>query len=282
MKDEGLSALGSCRTLGNWTFNITDPGNRCERAYYLLAYLDQVWELVVNGTEYGLIRRGFGNVPAAYGQVARKVPSDGVVPNERSNYPGLTDPLYNFLADGTNHLDIYRNPIGVGRIAEAMGKIGMQDPNSGPPTSIPGLAITAEIFGPNVVSAGEYATWSASVSGGNAPYSYQWSGLARGTGSSIGTTVYSEGTLTIIVQDATGTQVTAQLGVSTPFGGGQCGDRQIICEGQSSAMRASGGHPLSVTRHAPQVVTPPTARRGSPAGGRGRPKRGAASAAPRP
>ncbi len=53
-------------------------------------------------------------------------------------------------------------------------------------------------------------TWSASASGGTAPYSYMWSGVASGSGSSIREIVTSSGWLKVTITDYAGHQDTNQ------------------------------------------------------------------------
>lgn len=53
-------------------------------------------------------------------------------------------------------------------------------------------------------------TWSASASGGTAPYSYMWSGVASGSGSSISEIVTSSGWLKVTITDYAGHQDTNQ------------------------------------------------------------------------
>lgn len=68
----------------------------------------------------------------------------------------------------------------------------------------------ADISGPDVLNTGSQGTWNAVVSYGTAPYTYQWSGIASGSESSVTTQLYSDGDLYLDVWDATG----AHLAVS--------------------------------------------------------------------
>lgn len=61
--------------------------------------------------------------------------------------------------------------------------------------------VTASIDGPSQVQPQVECTWEADVSGGTLPYSYQWSGVLSGTGSSVSGEVSSSGNLSLTVTD---------------------------------------------------------------------------------
>lgn len=70
--------------------------------------------------------------------------------------------------------------------------------------------LTGSIDGPdevNLTPLGE-CTWEAKVTGGEGNYSYQWSGILSGTGSSITGRVYSSGWLNLQVTATIGTRST--------------------------------------------------------------------------
>jgi len=69
-----------------------------------------------------------------------------------------------------------------------------------PPT--PPNALYASISGPTFIEDGTPTTYSASVTGGSGPYTYQWSGLATGSGATIDVTTSQQGTLYLDVYDA--------------------------------------------------------------------------------
>lgn len=97
-------------------------------------------------------------------------PFDGLVPNERSVYPGLsfTDGRLNFQANMANHSNITYSSVGVQQIANAMAAIGMQVVQPPPST------LSVSIAGPTQIQPGATCTWDAPTSGGSPPYSYQW------------------------------------------------------------------------------------------------------------
>lgn len=66
------------------------------------------------------------------------------------------------------------------------------------------IQMAAGIDGPSIVSPTDFCMWNAAVSGGHGPYSYQWSGLGSGTGSSIQMQVPATGDLTLDVRDQLG------------------------------------------------------------------------------
>lgn len=162
-KDEGLSSLRKCRNLGNFTFNLTDPGNKCRRAARMLGSLDERWVGWVNGTQYGLKYRIAGL--EFWGQVPRKVPFDGAVANERSVYPTSNALTYETTVSGASHLDIYSRSEGLTAVANGMKAMGMR-------LSTP---LTASISGPTSFESAGTLTWRASASGGNGAYTYKWS-----------------------------------------------------------------------------------------------------------
>jgi hypothetical protein len=95
--------------------------------------------------------------------------------------------------------------------------------NSGSATSPIVLAdsattsIRALISGPGVITVGDNETWSASISSphvGYPPYTYAWSGILSGSGSSVSGSPGSSGMLYLTVQDSQGYQYSTQQYVS--------------------------------------------------------------------
>ena len=65
---------------------------------------------------------------------------------------------------------------------------------------------TAGISGPNEVQPGSLCQWDGSASGGTPPYSYSWSGILSGSGSTILGSPSSSGVLKLTVTDAASQQ----------------------------------------------------------------------------
>ena len=88
----------------------------------------------------------------------------------------------------------------LGGIEEELGQLDVRSPQPPPPLS-------ATISGPTIVEPGETETWWGSASGGTSPYSYEWSGVLSGTGSSITGEVWSTGSsLELTLTDADGNE----------------------------------------------------------------------------
>ena len=91
----------------------------------------------------------------------------------------------------------YHNPMSQVR-ADISGLVTHGDP-PGPPPPPP---LSVEIQGPSTVPPNETCTWWATVTGGEAPYSYQWSGVLSGTGSQVWGSLSSSGTLRVDVSSS--------------------------------------------------------------------------------
>jgi hypothetical protein len=74
--------------------------------------------------------------------------------------------------------------------------------------------LSTSIFGPSQVRKNCLYTWSASVSGGQSPYTYQWSGVLSGTGSSITGSLSASGTLFLNVGSADGQRASTSLSIT--------------------------------------------------------------------
>lgn len=95
------------------------------------------------------------------------------------------------------------------QIEEDLGELAVFDP--GPPT--------VSIAGPTSVRTGVLCTWTASVSNGIDPYSYDWTGLWAGTYSNVSGVAASSGWLNLQVTDLLGrTASTMQYITVTPDG----------------------------------------------------------------
>lgn len=69
-----------------------------------------------------------------------------------------------------------------------------------PPPPPPSLSVT--INGPSQVESNWFCEWTSTVSGGTPPYSYSWSGVLSGSGSTVFGNVSSSGQLLLSVTDA--------------------------------------------------------------------------------
>lgn len=197
----GLSVFKACRAVGYGTIVLSLQARKCGWAIKVMERIDNKWAGFAKGfrtiTPYGIQLRV--PVEGAF---------DGVVPNARSVYPGLTDLSADLPAiDLTNHFNIYNTRRGLDQLATAMFKVGMQRPA---PVSTAG-PLAATISGPNPVKSGYYQTYSANTAGGTTPYRYQWSGLLSGTGSSVRAMMTTSGTLKLDVWDAAGQHVSTSI-----------------------------------------------------------------------
>jgi hypothetical protein len=96
--------------------------------------------------------------------------------------------------------------IGVGTATVTASAAGISGSAQVSVSQPPSLAVS--ILGPSSVRSGHSCTWSAGVSGGNAPYSYSWSasgGSGYASGSDYTNTSSSSFTLYLTVTDAVGT-----------------------------------------------------------------------------
>jgi hypothetical protein len=158
------------------------------------ATLDDRWGRYANGT--ALRQTAFGlSLP-----MARDIPFDGIVSNERSHYPGLADPARFLPVDGANHQNIHTTQIGLRRVVEAMRLFSMVQAGSLP------THLAASVSGPSTLTSAQIGTWTSTVTGGRPPYRDQWSGMLTGTASSIQGP--GEGTVYLDVFDATCQHVT--------------------------------------------------------------------------
>jgi len=171
-KDGGVSGFRKCAHLGHFTIVMSSAAGRCQRAAKALLSLDARWAGFVNGTEVGVLYRQPVSGQAVMGQVPRKVAFDGIVPTERSRYPGLTDLTFDFGVADANHQNIYKLQSGLNRVSEAMLAIGMDPANT----------LKVSLSGPSSYSSSSTLTWRASPTGGNGAYAYQWSYRSSGSG----------------------------------------------------------------------------------------------------
>jgi hypothetical protein len=191
-RNRGLSLFKACHVVGYAMVVTSGLARKCGWAKRVMKRMDERWSLYTIGRRDP--NAGF----------------DGVVPNERSHYPGLTDPLLDFApAPLTTHVELYVNKASVDALATAMARINMppsdslNNPPPPPPPAPPPLSVT--VAGPTSVRPGATCAWLPSPNGGSAPYSYSWNGLgAPGEDPQWLVTAPSSGsfTLTVTVTDA--------------------------------------------------------------------------------
>jgi hypothetical protein len=92
-----------------------------------------------------------------------------------------------------------------------------------PDYNVPSLAVS--IDGPTMVTEGQTNTWSALVTGGTGPYTYQWSGGLSGNGQSVAGSL-SENDVYLDVWDSAGHHAAVSIFVSIVQ---DCPDNQISC-----------------------------------------------------
>jgi hypothetical protein len=198
----GMTAFKLCKYFGYATIVLGSQGRACAYARIVLKRVDERWVKYVNGSD------AFGN--------PRYVPFDGIVANERSRYPSPNAVAYDIGVNGANHQNIYSTHGGLDQVTEGMRRIGMLTEAPPPPPTL-----TVSISGPDMVNTDWYSTWIAEVSGGTAPYTYSWSGLFYGSGSSISGTTSSGGDLILDVYDAVGGHATFTKTVASTGCAGQ-------------------------------------------------------------
>lgn len=194
-KNKAVTAFKVCKYVGYATIILGSKGRKCAYAAKVLQRIDERWAFFVNG-------------PDQYGRT-RDIPFDGIVPNERSRYPSPNGVAYQADVSGVDHQNIYKTRAGLDQVKEAMLLMGMI--STGNTSS---STMSADISGPDAVNDDWYSTWQAQISGGVAPYSYSWSGILYGSGSSVSGSLSTSGDLTLNVTDATGAHVTVTKSVT--------------------------------------------------------------------
>lgn len=122
-RNQAMTAFKTCRAVGYATIVYWGAGRHCGFARRVLGRLDERWVLYVNG------KNPNGSI--------RYVPFDGVVPNERSQYPTANGLAYEARVDGVNHLNIYKTRLGLNQVAAGMLGIGMERAAGNPPPPPP-------------------------------------------------------------------------------------------------------------------------------------------------
>ncbi len=196
-RDRGQSAFSACKWFGYVTIVQWTLGRRCAYARKTLARLDDRWVKYVNGWDAS------GN--------PRRVPFDGIVPNERSVYPSTNGLAYQGVAQMTNHLNVYKTRVGLEQAVNGMLRVGMQ--------SIGGTSsVSGAIAGPTTIRPNVSCSWSVTGSGGTPPYSYQWVSPTDGSGQYYDyANSGSAFLLSVVVTDATSqsTTISRQISISS-------------------------------------------------------------------
>jgi pimeloyl-ACP methyl ester carboxylesterase len=191
-----LSFVKACRDIGYGTIILHSAGRRCSYAYHVLTRIDGHWSRWVNGTN-------------ANG-TDRYVPFDGVVPNERSVYPGTSN--LNFVATNTHHLNITSSPAGRTAIAQAMLGVGMA----------PKPQFSVSMTGPTQFTGATTLHFASSVANPSGTVTYQWKEKLVNT-----STWYTVGTNSATYNKTTTTTTPSfYVSVTVTTTGGQSGSAQ--------------------------------------------------------
>jgi len=93
--------------------------------------------------------------------------------------------------------------------------IGLLDPTTSPSQApvlpSPPTAFELAVYGMTLVGPMTECTWSAVVTGGEAPFEYTWSGLLSGSSADVYGSMTTSGYLQVVVVDALGVQRTASI-----------------------------------------------------------------------
>jgi hypothetical protein len=92
-----------------------------------------------------------------------------------------------------------------------------------PPDYNGNYPLAATIDGPQMIPAGIQETWNASISGGTAPYTIQWSGALSGSATSVSGSLSSDAVLYLDVWDAHGAHVAVSIYITV------CQNGEISC-----------------------------------------------------
>ena len=191
-RNQAVLLFTFCKYVGYASIIEWGSGRRCAYAKIVLGRLDDRWARYFNGTDQN------GN--------GLRIPSDGIVPNERQVYPSPGPINYNANVAVANHINIYKVRRGLDQVANAMHTIGMRDFGTPPPPSF-----LVNINGSTTAQVGCEAQWMAMASGGVEPYTYSWTinGIPRdsGEGEILTYTPTTTGSLSVVATatDANGT-----------------------------------------------------------------------------
>jgi pimeloyl-ACP methyl ester carboxylesterase len=139
------------------------------------------------------------------------VPSDAIVPAGSQIYPGSTRQFEITDVSHNEETTSSRTNQTLTQIFDG-GALAIPRRAAPPPTT---LAVS--ISGPSRVYYGDWAGWQAIPSGGVPPYRYMWEGMVSGDESSAGTSVYSEGCVSVGVWDSVGAFERAGMCVTVDY-----------------------------------------------------------------
>lgn len=206
-RNDAMLLFKVCKYTGYSIIYLARQARRCGFAIRMLDRVDETWARYTLGTEWRAGR-----------QVARNVGFDGVAPNERSRYPGLSDNRFDRLpVDGLTHQSIYKKRLGLDQVVNAMQLFEMQGAQPAPPRrALPAEPLRVAVSGPMSLYVGAYGSWWATVTGGVPPYSYAWNPDVQGDGAYASAVFSSPGWYyaTLTVTDAAGSQTSGGVGVS--------------------------------------------------------------------
>lgn len=141
---KGRSAFAACKNVGAFTIIGVYAAVKCSEAERMMGRLDETWQRFSSGSSPQQVCRqvwyqdGPRTVCSVVPMPRLDLPTDGVVPNERSLYPSRNAGQFweSPPVIGTNHMTVYRRPNGADRIVEAMlDRFGMRQPAPPPPPS---------------------------------------------------------------------------------------------------------------------------------------------------
>ena len=219
------SAFNTCKNVLAFLILGLPSAIVCSDAERIMGRVDETWQRYASGSSpqqvCGQVWDEFGPHQRCWMEQRPRLnlPTDGVVPNERSLYPSRN--AGEFLQAepiNANHMTVYRVLEGANRLADAM-LVGLR---MEPPAPPPAPGLSASISGTSSIASGASCNWGVAVSGGAAPYAFEWSvnGSPAGDGSdSLNyTNTGSAFTIAVLVTDQNGASVPASLYVSIVAG----------------------------------------------------------------
>lgn len=215
---QARSAFHVCKMTYYATVVGIPAGRRCGWAEKMMGRFDETWQRYVNGSTTQTVQIFGMQFPIV---VPRNIPSDGIVPNERSVYPSQSTGIFTQPPSipGPNHLTVYRSVNSLNALRDAMIGIGME------PVNPPAPPLGVSIDGPTEARPHATCSWTANVSGGTGPYSYSWT-VDGGFGGSSYEATYTNGGWLFYVQvsvtAANGAQGSATKAVSVSSGAPIC------------------------------------------------------------